>query len=119
MWLLLKRNLALLCRHHLVRWCSFMLQLSACGQAANTRSIFPISVLLFTIAVVAPGVLKEGEQEASVHSWTQDTLQRSLGDSTGEMPPGLPQEREAVCCSPEGLTTSLMTSKQTKERAVS
>ena len=89
-----------------------MLQLSACGQAANAHSIFLISVLLFATAVVAPGVLQEGEREASTHSRTWDTLWRSLGDSAGEMPPGPLREREAAWCSPEGLMTSLMTSNQ-------
>lgn len=89
-----------------------MLQLSVCGQAANAHAIVLISALLFATAVVAPGVLQEGEQEVLTHSRTRDTLQRSLGDSAGEMPPGPLREREAAWwCSPEGLTTSPLTSK--------
>lgn len=85
-----------------------------CGATANFHSISLISVLLLMTVVVAPGVLRGGEWEAS----------HTVGIGTpcggaGEVPPGQLWECEGAQHSPEGLTPPLMTSKATeRERAV-
>lgn len=50
-----------------------------------------------------------------MHSQAWDALQQSVG----EMPPVLLRECKEAWCSPQGLTASLVTSKNTRETAVS